>query len=151
MDVEKKRLLQEKLAKNKQDQANKRLDQYRKKIVSEIEGFDKKYRFADEAEAEKIESFIGKLMFYAPDYIVMDEEPHTEHNKMYLCGLDGSLAEFKIYIYGDYSDFMNDYDDWVYLEPYLLLIDEDFIRYIYIDDFAGQKKEGKVGSPDKEI
>ncbi len=144
MDVERKRLLQEKIAKNKKVQENKRLELYRKEIMSEVEDFDKKYRFANEAEAEKIDSFIGKLQFYSPDYIVMDEEVPTVHNKMYLCGLDGNLAEFKIYIYGDYSDFMNDYDDWVYLEPYLLLIDEDFIRYIYINDFSGQEKEGKI-------
>lgn len=144
MDIERKRLLQEKIAKNKKFQEDKRLELYWKKIISEVENFDKKYSFADEAVAEKIDSFIGKLKFYSPDYIVIDEEVHTEHNKMYLCGLDGSLAEFKRYIYGDYKDFMNDYDDWTYLEPYLLLIDEAFINYIYIDDFSGKVKEGKI-------
>jgi hypothetical protein len=62
---------------------------------------------------------------------------------MYLCFLCGSEEIIKIYIYGDYKDFISDYDEWDYFSPYLLLIDEDFIHYVYIDD-NGEIKEGKI-------
>ena len=38
------------------------------------------------------------------------------------------------YIFGNYKDLMADIDNWDFFSPYLLLIDEDFSGYIYIND-----------------
>jgi hypothetical protein len=59
---------------------------------------------------------------------------------MYLCFLAGSEELLKIYIFGKYSDLISDIDTWDFFSPYLLLIDEDFKRFIYIDDNGDMTK-----------
>ncbi len=46
----------------------------------------------------------------------------------------GSEELLNIFIFGKFSDLIADIDTWDFFSPYLLLIDEDFRRYIYIDD-----------------
>ena len=55
----------------------------------------------------------------------------------------GTDALFEIYVFGKYSDIMSDYDVWEVFSPYLLLVDEDFIHYTYIND-NGEVMESQV-------
>ena len=52
-------------------------------------------------------------------------------------------ALFEIYVFGKYSDIMSDHDAWEVFSPYLLLLDEDFIHYTYIND-NGEVLESRV-------
>ena len=108
-----------------------------------IEHFSQKYRYADEAEALKIETFISKLNFKQPGQLAIQEVCPYPHGNAYLCFLMGTDALFEIYVFGKYPDIMSDHDAWEVFSPYLLLVDEDFIHYTYIND-NGEVLESRV-------
>lgn len=85
---------------------------------------------------KRIEIFMEKLptFFNKIDFSLIPESPITEHGKCYMCFLEGSEEIFDIYIYGNFSDFLRDYDDFFFFSAYLLIIDEDFWRFVHIDD-----------------
>ena len=60
-----------------------------------------------------------------------------------MCFLMGTETLFQIYIFGKYDDIMSDYDEWEVFSPYLLLVHEDFIHYVYVNDY-GETMESKV-------
>lgn len=131
MNEQDRELLKQKLAENKRRLKEIGINKEKSRIIQEIENFSEKYRFADDDEKERIENFIEKISF---DFSKFPEIPVTEHGKCYLCFLVGSLELFDIYIYGNFSDFLHDYDDFFFFSPYLLIIDEDFRRLVHIDD-----------------
>ena len=135
MNSEKQSLLKSKLEELKKKQLQQRLDNEKKRIKDNTEDFNEKYRFASEAESLKIEEFIGQLHFTFPAHIAISQicDP-VPHENMYLCFLGGSEELFRIYVFGKYSDLIKDIDTWFFFSPYLLLIDEDFKRFIYIND-----------------
>ena len=55
----------------------------------------------------------------------------------------GTEALFPIFIFGKYHDILRDYDEWAVFSPCLLLVDEDFIHYTYINN-DGEVKESQV-------
>ena len=95
------------------------------------------------AEALKIETFISKLNFEQPGQLAIQEVCPYPHGNVYLCFLMGTDALFQIYVFGKYSDIMSDHDAWEVFSPYLLLLDEDFIHYTYIND-NGEVMESQV-------
>lgn len=143
MDADKRVLLKKKLEDNKLKIKNAEIEKQRKQIISCVDDFDRKYRFADEAESEKLDEFIGSLNFYSPAHIRLKEQSISQHQNMYLCFLCGSHELLNIYLFGNYNDLMHDIDNWTFLSPYLLLVDEDFIRFIYINEH-GEIKESAV-------
>lgn len=145
MDTDKKILLKRKQEENKLKLQKIKIENQRKQIAGYIEDFDRKYRFADEAETERLNRFIDKLDFFAPAYIYMEECEISQHSNMYLSFLCGSEELLGIYIYGNYSDLIFDIDNWEIFSPYILLVDEDFIRFIYINDY-GEIKEFRITS-----
>ena len=58
MDHERKNLLAQKKAQLKIKQKRAEIQQYKDRLTKSIEHFSQKYRYADEAEALKIETFI---------------------------------------------------------------------------------------------
>ena len=102
MEHERKELLAQKRAQLKIKQKRAEIQQYKDRLTKSIEHFSQKYRYADEAEALKIETFISKLNFEQPGQLAIQE----------VC-------------------------------PYLLLLDEDFIHYTYIND-NGEVMESQV-------
>lgn len=134
MDDKYKNLLQTKLADNKRKQEKIKLDKQISFIKDNVNDFDIKYRFANDIEINKIDMFVSNLHFSAPGHIDVNDNYPTSHNNMYLCFLYGSEKLLKTYIYGKYEAFLLDIDNWTFFSPYLLLIDEDFIRYIYVND-----------------
>ena len=111
--------------------------------MKNIEQFSQKYRYADEVETRKIEIFLSNLKFVRPGQLAIQEVCPYPHGNVYLCFLMGTDALFEIYVFGKYSDIMSDYDVWEVFSPYLLLVDEDFIHYTYIND-NGEVMESQV-------
>lgn len=135
LDSEKKSLLKSELEDLKKEQSQKSQDNERKRIIENVDDFYEKYRFADEFESIKIEEFVKHLHFSFPARIAISHISElTPHNNMFLCFLVGSEELLRIYIFGNYKNLMSDIDNWDFFSPYLLLIDEDFSRYIYIND-----------------
>lgn len=141
-----KELLKQKLAENKRRLKEIRINEMKSEITQSIENFPEKYRFANDNEKKRIEIFREKLpVFYNKiDFSALPESSVTEHGKCYLCFLEGSEEIFDIYIYGNFSDFLRDYDDFFFFSAYLLIIDEDFWRFVLIDDDFN-KKESYIG------
>lgn len=136
VDARYKNLLQMKLEENKRKQSKIRFDKEIETLKDSICNFDKKYRFANDIEIDEINMFISKLHFSSPAHIEVNTNYPTSHQNMYLCFLCGSEELLKVFIFGSYEDFLLDIDNWTFFSPYLLLIDEDFIRYIYINDYG---------------
>lgn len=143
MDDNLKVLLAQKKAQLKVRQQKAEIQQYKDHFMKSIEHFSQKYQYADEAEALKIETFISKLNFEQPGQLAIKEVCPYPHKNVYLCFLMGTDALFQIYIFGKYADIMSDHDEWEVFSPYLLLVDEDFIHYTYIND-DGVVTESKV-------
>ena len=143
MDHERKELLAQKKAQLKKRKKRAEIQQYKNRLTKSIEHFSQKYRYADEAEALKIETFISKLNFEQPGQLAIQEVCPYPHGNAYLCFLMGTDALFEIYVFGKYSDIMSDHDAWEVFSPYLLLLDEDFIHYTYIND-NGEVLESRV-------
>lgn len=143
MEHERKELLAQKRAQLKIKQKRAEIQQYKDRLTKSIEHFSQKYRYADEAEALKIETFISKLNFEQPGQLAIQEVCPYPHENVYLCFLMGTEALFQIFIFGKYDDILRDYDEWEVFSPGLLLVDEDFIHYTYIND-DGEVMESQV-------
>ena len=143
MDHESKELLAQKKAQLKKRQKRAEIQQYKDRLTKSIEHFSQKYRYADEAEVLKIETFISKLNFEQPGQLAIQEVCPYPHENVYLCFLMGTEALFQIFIFGKYDDILRDYDEWEVFSPCLLLVDEDFIHYTYIND-DGKVMESQV-------
>lgn len=138
-----KALLEQKKVQLKIKQQYTEILQCKDHLTKSIEHFSQKYRYANETEAIKIEEFILKLNFVQPGQLAIKEVCTHPHGNVYLCFLMGTDALFQIYVFGKYSDIMSDHDEWEVFSPYLLLVDEDFIHYTYIND-NGEIVESKV-------
>ena len=132
-----KELLKKKLAENKRRLKEIRINDMKSEIMASLENFSEKYRFADENEIRRIEIFMDRLPFSMPakiNFSSLAKSDITEHNNVWLCFLDGREEILSIYIHGNYKDILNDYDIWFWLSANLLIVDEDFFRFIFIDD-----------------
>ena len=143
MDHKRKELLAQKKAQLKVKQQREEIRQYKDRLTKSIEDFSQKYRYVDEAEEVKLGKFISKLDFAQPGQLAIQEVCPYPHGNVYLCFLMGTDALFEIYVFGKYSDIMSDHDVWEVFSPYLLLVDEDFIHYTYIND-NGEVMESQV-------
>lgn len=136
-------LLKKKLAENKRRLKEMRINSMKSEIMANIDDFSDKYRFADDTEKKRIEIFMEKLpfsLYTCINFSLLPKVPLTEHGKCYLCFLEGSEELFDINIYGNFSDFLHDYDDFFFFSAYMLIIDEDFRRFVLIDDNFNQKE-----------
>ncbi len=99
-------LLAQKKAQLKIKQQRAEIQQYKAHFTKSIEHFAQKYRYANEAEAIKIEKFISKLNFVQPGQLAIEEISPYSHRNVYLCFLMGTDALFQIYIFGKYDDII---------------------------------------------
>lgn len=91
-------LLKKKLAENKRRLKEILINNTKSEIMTSIENFTSKYRFADENEINRIKILMDKLpVFYK--FKALPESPVTEHGKCYLCFLEGSEEIFDIYLW----------------------------------------------------
>ena len=143
MDHERKELLAQKKAQLKAKQQRAEIQQYKDRLTKSIEDFSQKYRYVDEAEEVKLGKFISKLDFAQPGQLSIQEACPYPHENVHLCFLMGTEALFQIFIFGKYDDILRDYDEWAVFSPCLLLVDEDFIHYAYVND-DGEVIESQV-------
>ena len=143
MDHERKELLAQKKAQLKAKQQRAEIQQYKDRLTKSIEDFSQKYRYVDEAEEVKLGKFISKLDFAQPGQLSIQEACPYPHETVHLCFLMGTEALFQIFIFGKYDDILRDYDEWEVFSPCLLLVDEDFIHYAYVND-DGEVIESQV-------
>ena len=143
MDNKRKMDFDQKKTQLKIKQKRAEIQQFKDHFAKNIEHFSQKYRYADESEAFKIEEFISKLNFIRPGQLAIKKVCTHSYENVYLCFLMGTEALFQIYIFGKYDDIMSDYDEWEVFSPYLLLVDEDFIHYVYVNDY-GETMESKI-------
>ena len=143
MNDDRKLVLAQKKARLKEEQKRAEIQQYKEHFEKNIEHFSQKYRYADESEAFKIEEFISKLNFIRPGQLAIKKVCTHSYENVYLCFLMGTETLFQIYIFGKYDDIMSDYDEWEVFSPYLLLVDEDLIHYVYVNDY-GETMESKI-------
>ena len=143
MDHKRKELLAQKKAQLKVKQQREEIRQYKDRLTKSIEDFSQKYRYADEAEEVILGKFISKLDVAQPGQLAIQEVCPYPHENVYLCFLMGAEALFQIFIFGKYDDILRDYDEWEVFSPCLLLVDEDFIHYTYIND-DGEVMESQV-------
>ena len=123
--------LKQKLEANRLKRERLMLEKEKERLAGEIDGFSEKYRFADETESGRAESFIGSLRLEYPfcRYFEGENSP-TAQGEMYLCFLMGSPELFRVCIYGRQEDLMSDIESFEVFSSYILLIGEDFERYI---------------------
>lgn len=143
LDNDKKILLKKKLAENKLKLKTLRIKKQKTQIINYVDDFDSKYRFANASETERLSMFISNLNFLDPAHIMLNECSISNYQSMYLCFLCGTEDLLEIYLYGNYNDLILDIDNWKFFSSYLLLVDEDFVRFIYINDY-GDAKESKI-------
>ena len=136
MNEEHKKLLQIKKEQYQLKQKEKAIQEAISCVVQNVDCFNEKYRFVEECEKIKIQKFVSELEFVVPGQLKVKEKCLHKHNNVYLCCLMGDCAVYDIFVFGRYDDFISDYDDWDYISPYLLLIDDDFSHYIYINDYG---------------
>lgn len=134
MNEEQEKLLRIKKEQCKLKQQEKAMQEAMRCVAENVDGFYEKYRFVDEYEKVEIQKFVSGLEFNAPGQLKVKETCLYKHNNIYICCLMGELAMYDIFVFGRYDDFINDYAEWDYISPYLLLIDDDFSHYIYIND-----------------
>lgn len=136
MNEEQVELLQIKKEQYKLKQKEKAIQEAMCSVVQNVKCFNEKYRFVEECEKLQIQKFVSELEFILPGQLQVKEKCIYQHNNVYLCCLMGDCAKYDIFVFGRYDDFISDYTEWEYMSPYLLLIDEDFSHYSYINDYG---------------
>ncbi|MDE7137418.1 MAG: hypothetical protein K2O29_03020 [Ruminococcus sp.] len=119
-----KELLKKKLAENKRRLKEIRINDMKSEVTASVENFSEEYRFADENEIRRIETFMDRLpfsMLAKINFSSLAKSYITEQNNVWLCFLDGREEILSIYIHGNYKDILNDYDTWFWLSAYLLM------------------------------
>ena len=144
MNEEHKKLLQIKKEQYQLKQKEQAIQGAISSVVQNVDCFNEKYRFVEECEKIKIQKFVSELEFVVPGQLKVKEKCLRKHNNVYLCCLMGDCAVYDIFVFGRYDDFISDYDDWDYISPYLLLIDDDFSHYIYINDYGKIIEQQKI-------
>ena len=84
MDDNLKELLAQKKARLKENQKGAEILRYKDYFAKSIEQFSQKYRYADEGEARKMETFLSKLHFVRPGQLAIQDVCPYPYGKVYL-------------------------------------------------------------------
>ncbi len=121
-----------------------KIDRRKTQIMNEIPCFKEKYKFADDAENEKIKSFLSmipSLTPLRPDFTKLSfsesisiDDCKSMNGEVWLAFLEGDEVLLKIGVLGCISDFAGDIDDWICFGSYMLFLFGDMNSFIFIDD-----------------
>ncbi len=140
MTDERRKRLEELLARQKVYEREKAIARNKARILEEIPHFSERYTFADDERAEKLRAFIDDLPFARPGWIDIDKfsskrrfDPDEEDERhVWICFLSGSAELLDMYVGCTAADYFADFDDWQFLCPFTVLVyDEGFV---FIDD-----------------
>lgn len=142
MTDEQRKQLAELTANKREFKKKAEIERIKTQMSAEIERFEQHYEFADTETTKRIIDFIDKLPFCRPACV--DLEKFSTRRKcsprelriedVWICFLLGDEELFKIFVKASIADFFADFDEWAFYSPYLLLIYNDFGRFIFIDD-----------------
>lgn len=140
LNAEQKRRFEELSAARKKRARLNASERIKAEMREDLRDFDKRYKFADEAVADKLKETLGALPFSKRgiDFAMLEHKeitPETaENRRVWFCSLCGSEEIFDVFVSGELRDFLRDYDDWYFYGAYMLLMFEDFGGFVYIDD-----------------
>ena len=143
MQEDKKLRLQELLEQQKQRIYNAKINDQKEYILKEIPQFHQHYQFADKEDIIKLKMFVKSLptlISIRLDFsqlpiwhVIKSFKDINDHFNVWICFLSGLPELFELYPYGDIQDFINDFDSWQYISPYLILVCDNFKDFIFID------------------
>lgn len=130
---------------HKQREYEKRVAFEKARFTSEYIDFTKYYRFAEQGEADKINSVLNGLpvRYTRPDFSKLliehksqsiDDLLKYENEDIWICCLCGSIELINLFSFGKMSSFIHDFEFWYGISDYLFLMFNNFIDFIYIDD-----------------
>ena len=144
MQEDKKLRLQELLEQQKHRIYNAKINDQKEYILKEIPQFHQHYQFADKEDIIKLKMFLKSLptlISIRLDFsqlpiwhVIKSFKDINDHFNVWICFLSGLPELFELYPYGDIQDFINDFDSWQYISPYLILVCDNFKDFIFIDD-----------------
>ncbi len=130
---------------NKQREYEKRVVFEKERLISEHIDFTKYYRFAEQGEADRINSVLNGLpvRYTRPDFSKLliehksqniDDLLPYENEDIWICCLCGSIELINLFSFGKMSSFFHDFEYWYSISDYLFLLFNNFNDFIYIDD-----------------
>ncbi len=130
---------------NKQREYEKRVVFEKERLISEHIDFTKYYRFAEQGEADRINSVLNGLpvRYTRPDFSKLliehksqniDDLLPYENEDIWICCLCGSMELINLFSFGKMSSFFHDFEYWYSISDYLFLLFNNFNDFIYIDD-----------------
>ena len=139
---------------HKRREYEKRVAFEKERLISEHINFTKYYRFADQSEADRINSVLNGLPVRCsrPDFSRLliehrsqsiDDLLQYENEDIWICCLCGSIELINLFSLGKMSSFIHDFEYWYDISDYLFLLFHNFIDFIYIDD-NGEIVKSKV-------
>lgn len=144
MQEDKKQRLNQWLEQQKQRIYNAKINDQKDHILREIPQFHKHYQFADKEDIIKLKMFLKSLPTLTNIRLDFSQLPNQQeiksfkdinaHFNVWICFLCGSPELFELYPYGDIQNFINDFESWQYISPYLILVCDNFKDFIFIDD-----------------
>ncbi len=140
MTDERRKRLEELLARQKVYEREKAIARNKARILEEIPRFSERYTFADDEQAEKLRAFVSGLPFARPGWIDIDKfsskrrfDPDEEDERhVWICFLSGDKELLDMYVGCTAAVYFADFEDWQFLCPFTVLVyDEGFV---FIDD-----------------
>ena len=144
MQEDQKQRLKQLLEQQKQRIYNAKINEQKERILREIPQFHQHYQFADKDNIIRLKMFLKSLPTLTSVRLDISQFPiwHViksfkdinDHFNVWICFLSGSPVLFELYPDGDIQNFINDFESWQYISPYLILVCDNFKDFIFIDD-----------------
>lgn len=115
-------------------------------IADNIDNFNSKYRFANQDETSQISQIlilngVLYLNYKTSDYSELAASADIDAQKVWICFLSGSEEMLNIFVLGNLSDFLVDYDDWDFVSSNILLVNEEMSGIITLNNGELQVKK----------
>ncbi len=138
---QKEKLLQLK-AVQQQKIKDKKISDTKNFIADNIDEFYLKYRFANHDETIQISKILNNISYLnskTSDYSSLTVSAAINAPKVWISFLTGSEEMLNIFVLGDISNFLADYDDWDCISSNILLINWEMSGIISIDNVGNIK------------
>lgn len=146
MTLEQKEKLLQLKAVQQQKIKDKKISDTKSFIADNINDFNSKYRFANQDESIQISKIlllndVSYLNYKTSDYSALAVSAAVDVQKVWICFLSGSEEMLNIFVLGNLSDFLVDYDDWDFVSSNILLVNEEMSGIITLNNGELQVKK----------